>query len=192
MKNAILVPGRPDKDLHYDPEFPNNSENYWFSWLKRQLIVEDIQADTIEPPLPFQPRYELWKKEFERFDIFPETILVGHSCGGGFLLRYLSENKDIKVGKVILVAPWINPFANPKSDTADFFEFDIDADMVSRTDGISIFISNDDDSSVVKTVKIVESKVKDLEIRRFADRGHFTTKTFPELTKSIKHMNELE
>ena len=50
MKNAILVPGRPDKDLHYDPEFPNNSENYWFSWLKRQLIVEDIQADTIEPP----------------------------------------------------------------------------------------------------------------------------------------------
>ena len=80
----------PDKDRHYDPDLPNNSENYLFSWLKRQFILKDIQADTIEPPLPFQPRYELWKIEFERFDIKPDTILVGHSCGGGFLLRYLS------------------------------------------------------------------------------------------------------
>ena len=183
MKNATLVPGRPDKDQHYDPDQPNNSENYWFSWLKRQFILKDIQADTIEPPLPFQPRYELWRKEFERFDIKPDTILVGHSCGGGFLLRYLSEYKDVKVGKVVLIAPWINPFNNPKSDTADFFEFNIDPDIISRTDGITIFISNNDDSGVVKTVEIVESNVKGVEEKRFADRGHFITKTFPELTE---------
>jgi hypothetical protein len=46
--NAILVPGRPDKDEHYDPKRPSNSEDHWFSWLKRQLILKDIHAVSIE------------------------------------------------------------------------------------------------------------------------------------------------
>jgi len=92
MINAILVPGRPDKDQHYNQNVPSNSENYWFSWLKRQLIIHDLKADAIEPPMPFRPSYDVWKKEFERFDITPDTILIGHSCGGGFLIRWLSEN----------------------------------------------------------------------------------------------------
>jgi predicted alpha/beta hydrolase family esterase len=100
MKNAILVPGRPDKDEHYDPKRTSNSEDHWFSWLKRQLILKDIHAVAIEPPFPFRPRYEDWKKEFERFDITPETILVGHSCGGGFLVRYLSETKKRRLERL--------------------------------------------------------------------------------------------
>ncbi len=107
--NAILVPGRPDKDEHYNPNSPSNSEAHWFSWLKRQLILKDIHAVSIEPPFPFRPRYQEWVKEFERFDILPDTILVGHSCGGGFLVRYLSEHNYLHVGRVALVAPWINP-----------------------------------------------------------------------------------
>ena len=31
MKNAILVPGRPDKDLHYDHGILNNRERYHFN-----------------------------------------------------------------------------------------------------------------------------------------------------------------
>lgn len=30
-------------------------------------------------------------REFGRFEINTDTILVGHSCGGGFLLRWLSD-----------------------------------------------------------------------------------------------------
>lgn len=186
MKNAILVPGRPDKEEHYDPSFPSNSENHWFSWLKRQLIVRDIHAVSIEPPYPFRPRYDEWLKEFERFEITPETILVGHSCGGGFLVRYLSEHKDIQVGKVVLVAPWTNPLNYESSDTADFFEFDIDPDFVNRTKGVTVFVSNDDDPSVIKTVEILEAKVKNLDFKRYTDKGHFClvnlgTVEFPEL-----------
>ena len=77
MKNAILVPGRPDKDLHYDPEFPNNSENYWFSWLKRQLIVEDIQADTIEPPLPFSHGMNFGRRSSNGSTFFQKRYSLG-------------------------------------------------------------------------------------------------------------------
>jgi predicted alpha/beta hydrolase family esterase len=175
MSNAILVPGRPDKDEHYDPNTPSNSENHWFSWLKRQLILKDIHAVSIEPPFPFRPRYDEWVKEFERFELTPETILVGHSCGGGFLVRYLSEHKDLKVGKVALVAPWINPDNNPRSDTADFFDFEIDPDFPKRTAGTTLFVSSDDEPSVLQTVDILRSKMHGLEFKEYTDKGHFVT-----------------
>lgn len=185
MKNAILVPGRPDKDQHYDPNRPSNSEDFWFSWLKRKLILKDIHTSVVEPPFPFRPRYDEWRKEFERFDITPNTILIGHSCGGGFLVRWLSENKDITVGKVILVAPWTNPLNYKVSDTADFFEFKVDSDFPSRTKETIVFISNDDEPSVVETVDILKESVQGINYREYSDRKHFTTKEFPELLKEI-------
>ncbi len=189
MKNAILVPGRPDKDEHYDASRPSNSEAYWFSWLKRQLILKDIHAVSIEPPFPFRPRYDEWRKEFERFDITPETILVGHSCGGGFLLRYLSQHKDLKVGKVVLVAPWTNPLNYQGSDVADFFEFDLDVNFPSRTKGVTIFISNDDEPSVVKTVDDLKDKIKSIDFKDYQGKGHFTKGQykidFPEVLEAV-------
>jgi predicted alpha/beta hydrolase family esterase len=184
MKNAILIPGRPDKAQHYDPNRRSNSEDFWFSWLKRRLILQDIHTISIEPPLPFRPRYDEWKKEFERCDTNPDTLLVGHSCGGGFIVRYLSEHKSIKVGKVILAAPWINPNDDPAADTADFFHFDIDPEFPSRTDGVAVFISSDDYPSVIRTVEILRAKVSGLVFREYSDRGHFTRDAdFPELFK---------
>jgi uncharacterized protein len=190
MKNAILIPGRPDREQHYDPKRPSNSEDHWFSWLKRQLILQDILTVSIEPPMPFRPRYEEWKREFERFDLTKETILVGHSCGGGFVVRYLSEHKDLEVGRVVLVAPWINPDDDPASDTSDFFDFQIDPDFPSRTRGVIIFNSDDDQKSVQETVVILQAKVKGLDIRQFAGKGHFTLKSlggpeFPELLAEV-------
>lgn len=186
MANAILVPGRPDKEQHYDPSLPSNNQDYWFAWLQRQLILKDIHTVSIEPPFPFRPRYDEWCKEFERFDITPDTILVGHSCGGGFLVRWLSENKDKKVGRVILVAPWTNPDNYEVSDTADFFNFEIDPDFPARTQGTTVFVSSDDEPSVVKTVNILKEKVNGLDLREYTDRGHFKTTEFAELFEVLR------
>lgn len=190
MKNAILVPGRPDKEEHYDVARKSNSEDHWFSWLKRRLIIKDIHAVSIEPPFPFRPRYEEWKKELERFDITPDTTLVGHSCGGGFLVRWLSEQKALHVGKVVLVAPWINPLDYEVSDAADFFDFEIDPEFPSRTKGVVIFNSKDDTESVQITVDKIRREVPDVKYKEFEGYGHFTredlgTEEFPELLKEI-------
>lgn len=190
MKNAILVPGRPDKDEYYNPQYPTNSNSHWIPWLSKQLQINEIFAVAIEPPRPWQPRYEIWKKEFERFDITPETILVGHSCGGGFLVRWLSENKDAKVGKVVLVAPLINPEDNPRSDTADFFKFEIDPNIAKRTDGITVFVSDDDKPTIHRSVDIIIDKVKGVKRKDFSGMGHFTfsdlgKEEFPELLDEI-------
>jgi predicted alpha/beta hydrolase family esterase len=173
MKNAILVPGRPDKSEYYDPSIPTNSNAHWYPWLSKQLQINDVFAIAIEPPKPYAPRYEDWKHEFERFDITSETLLAGHSCGGGFLIRWLSENKDKTVGKVVLVAPWVNPEKNPASDTADFFEFKIDPDLVSRTAGLIIFNSDNDQATIHKSVEIIRDSVKDVGYKEFHRYGHF-------------------
>ena len=105
MKNAIILHGQPGKEEYYNPERPSMSNAHWIAWIQAQLLKNDIAAATPEVPFAFKPEWELWKQEVERFDINPDTILIGHSRGGEFWLRYLSENKDIRVGKVILVAP---------------------------------------------------------------------------------------
>ncbi len=188
MHNAILVPGRPDKEEYYDPKYPTNSNNHWFPWLSKQLQIRDVFAVAIEPPEPYSPRYDVWRREFEKFEITATTVLVGHSCGGGFLLRWLSENVDRRVGKVVLVAPWLNPDNNPVSDTADFFFFDLDAGMVSRTAGLTIFNSDNDQESIQKSVQIIRNEVKDVVYKEFHNYGHFCygdmkTVEFPELVE---------
>lgn len=190
MKTAILIPGRPDKEEYYDPQYPTNSNSHWFPWLSKQLQISGIFAVAIEPPRPYQPRYDIWKKEFERFDITPETVLVGHSCGGGFLIRWLSEYKDKKVGKVVLVAPWLNPSNDPQSDTADFFHFEVDPDLVRRTAGMTIFHSDNDQESVQESVRILRKAITNITYREFHGYGHFClrdmkTVEFPELVEAV-------
>src|SRR3990167_1425661 len=183
MKNAILLHGRPGKKEYYNPNFPSASNHHWFPWLQKQLIVNGIKADTPEVPKAFEPQWDLWVKEIERFEIGPETTLVGHSCGGGFWVRYLSEHKDLKVGRVVLVAPWLDP---DRESTTDFFDFTFDPELVSRTNGTVIFHSDNDQSSVHKSEKIIGEKIKNIELREFHNYGHFCykdlkTDAFPEL-----------
>jgi len=188
MKNAIILHGGPDKEEYYDPKAPSMSNAHWLPWLQAQLLKHDIPAATPEVPRSFDRNWQVWIKEVERFDIGPETILVGHSTGAGFWIKYLSIHKDLKVDKVVLVAPWLDP---DQEHTKDFFDdFEIDPDFPARTKGVTIFNSDNDQDSVQKTVKIVRNKVKDLTYREFHNYGHFCigdlkTTEFPELLEAL-------
>jgi len=112
---------------------------------------------------------------------------VGHSCGGGFLLRWLSEHPDIKVDKVILVAPWLDP---TRRKTIDFFDFTLDSNLVDRTRGVTVFSSNNDSDEIIKSVQIISEQVPNIKIKEFLNYGHFCyedmkTVEFPELLEEI-------
>jgi len=134
-------------------------------------------------PEAYNPDYIKWKKEFERFDVDENTILIGHSCGGGFLLRWLTENK-VKVLKLILVAPWLDP---QRKKTTDFFDFSIDPDLLKRT-SIDLFLSEDDDKDILESVRIIRESIPGINMHRLKNMGHFTytdmkTHIFPEILK---------
>jgi hypothetical protein len=86
-------------------------------------------------------------------------------------LRWLSEHKDIRTGKLVLVAPAIPYTPRPDEDTG-FFDCEVDPDVAARTVGVSILYS-----------------VHDLKYRQF-HQGHFTygamkTDRFPELLEEL-------
>jgi len=135
----------------------------------------------------FKPDYSLWKREVERFEIGPESILVGHSCGGGFWVRYLSEHPELKVGKVVLVAPWLDP-NNIRKTT--FFDFEIDPTVVARTKGLTIFNADNDHPGILTSVQTLRGALKGHKYREFHNYGHFCrndmkTDHFPELLDEI-------
>lgn len=187
MKNAIIVHGSPGKKEYYSSDTSSQSNSHWLPWLQQQLLIRDIKADTPEMPRPFKPDYEDWKREAERFEIGPETILVGMSCGGGFWVRYLSEHLDLHVGKVVLVAPWLDP-NNIRKTT--FFDFEIDPELVKRTTGVTIFNSIDDHQGILWSVEILRQSIPNIKYIEFDDYGHFCfedmhTDKFPELLDEV-------
>jgi predicted alpha/beta hydrolase family esterase len=182
MKKVIILHGMPSKEEYEGDE----SRKHWIPWLKEELEKQGYEVFNPELPNPYEPVYEDWLATFQQFPVDEDTILLGHSCGGGFLIRYLSEN-IVKVGKVILVAPWIDPKKHLKSQ---FFEFPLDPQLVEKTDGVTTLISLDDGQDVLTSVEILTKALSGMTIKQFTDRGHFTlgdmgTNQFPELLKII-------
>ena len=102
MKKAYIVHG-----------WGGNSKSEWFPWLKKELESKGFKATVFDMPDTENPKIETWVPYLEKNIQNPdeETILIGHSIGCQTILRYMEKlPEDIKVGKVILVAPWFNLF----------------------------------------------------------------------------------
>lgn len=183
MKTAIILHGMPSRENYYDADRPDSQSNsHWIPWLQQKLLQRDILTQAPEMPEPYEPDYKKWCEIFDQFKLDSETDLIGHSAGAGFLVRYLSEH-DVKVGKVVLVAPWINPDQVPETDMFDNWQ--IDDDLAHKAEKIYIVYSTDDDQEIIDSVHILRDKIP-AEIIECQNKGHFTfssmkTREIPEV-----------
>lgn len=148
--------------------------------------------DIIRPmmPLSLNAKYEDWKIYFERY--FPllkdNIILIGHSLGGIFLAKYLSENKfPRKILSIYLIAA---PFDNtlPKEDLVGGFKLKSDLSKLAKVDNLNLLFSEDDDIVPISHSKKYRSKLPRANIKVYKNKNsHFEVKTFPELIKMIKY-----
>ncbi len=187
MKTAIIVHGMPPREEYFDPHVPSPSNHHWLPWIQRQLILNGVLAQTPEMPEPFAPDYAKWASVFEQFTVGEETSLIGHSCGAGFLLRWLSEHR-LEVNKVALVAPWIDPYHDRAP--AMFGGLRIDPTMAARTRGMQLFVSSDDGQEVLDTAAHLVATIEGIKTQGFDNRGHFIigsmkTLQFPELLEFL-------
>ena len=186
MKNAILLHGYQGSEEYYNSNMPSASNSHWFPWLQKELLINEIKADTPEVFRHYEMKYSAWVEEIERFAINRESILIGHSMGGGFWVRYLSEHPEIYVDKVILVAPWVN--LNHEADS-DFFEFNLDPTITEHANEFIIFASDDDKMDIQNSIDYLINNLPNTKVRTFHGYGHFTHRTlmddkFPELLES--------
>ncbi|HLD55478.1 MAG TPA: alpha/beta hydrolase [Candidatus Nanoarchaeia archaeon] len=184
--NCIIVHGSNDCKEEAK-ELPLENERHWMPWIKKELEKRRIKVSNELYPKDWLPDYKEWKNVFEKNKINEETVLIGHSSGGGFLVRWLSETQK-KVKKLILVAPAIFHSGWGKS-LEGLLKFDINPNIKNNVREIILFVSLDDEKNILKSVEIF-SKALDIKPIIFDNYGHFTesemrTKEFPELLAKI-------
>ena len=175
------------------PEQDWNTRTYnelkgWKNWLQ---FYAELKHDVLVQ-LPRFPhahaalmKYEEWEKIMDKQDINPDTVLIGHSAGGGFVLKYMSLHPEIKVRQIVLVAPWIDvenfqPFGFYKN-------LNLRNDIVSQAKyGLDLMFSNDDDSYILSSCEKIIENMPDVKVHKFVGYGHFVLPQLPEIMDVIK------
>ena len=186
--NCIIIHGCPsDKEKALDPE-TRTYDKHWIPWIKRELISRGIKTETPLIPNPWRPIYKDFKKEFEKYEVNENTILIGYSCGCSFLVRWLGESKQ-KIKKLILVAPWKIPNEERNGDDIDFYAYPIDETVKYRVNEIAMFTSNNEAEDGKRGLIMYHDKLGG-KVINLKDHGHYRlsdlgTEEFPELLEEI-------
>jgi len=162
---------------------------HWHHWLKDNLEKQGIPAKNPLMPENWKPDYGKWKKEFEKNSIDENTILVGHSLGCGFLVRYLSENNQTKIKKLILVAP-TKFISKEKNNLYRFLDFKVDPQLKDRIGQTVVISSGNDHHDPDNRNANFYVKALSGELVAVKGKGHFMkkdmgTNKFPELLNII-------
>jgi len=133
-------------------------------------------------------RYKEWKLWFERVIPFikKDVILIGHSLGGIFLAKYLSENTfPVKIKATILVAA---PFDDEDSgESLSDFKLPPSLKKFSEQSGKIYLIQSKDDPVVLfGELEKYKQALPEAKTLTFKDREHFNQEAFPELIQLIR------
>ncbi len=185
--NCIIIHGCPSNAERAMNPATRTYDKHWIPWTKDTLTKLGIPTTTPLMPDPWSPSYEKFKAEFEKQEVNEDTILIGHSCGTTFLLRWLGESKK-KVAKFILVAPWAVPDEDDEARRL-FYTHPIDPSIKDRVGEITLFTANDEDPDGIRSLKIIHDVIGG-KIIELSGHGHYTlgdmgTEEFPELIEQV-------
>lgn len=198
-QQVIAIHGGTSFDSHED----------YFAFIKtRELTREKLQQGAdwkeslaaalgggFEVLLPKMPngtnaRYAEWCLWLERCTQFvdDDAILLGHSLGGIFLAKYLSEYIYPKRIKATLLVG--APFA-ATSTAESLTDFAIPSSLEQfATQGGAIYLIHSQDDPVVPFAEVAryQQALPAAQQLVFADRGHFNQKEFPEVVTLIQSL----
>lgn len=186
-RNCIVVHGCPSNAERAMDPVSRTYDKHWMPWLKRELMSRGIRTEMPLMPEPWEPDYGKFKREFEKYDVTEHTVLVGHSCGSAFLVRWLGETKR-SAAKLILVAPWKIPIpGDPVRE--GFYGYSIDETIASRVPKIVIFTADDEELDGKRSAAMF-SQALGGDVVELKSRGHYTfgdmgTEAFPELLEVV-------
>ncbi len=153
--------------------------------------LEERLGTDFEVILPRMPnsknaKYLEWKIYFEKLIplMDPTVILIGHSLGGIFLAKYLSEEilpKQIRA--TFLVAA---PFLPSEFQRATDFILPPNLERFAKQGGTIHFYHSEDDVIVpFSHMNQFQQALPQAHFTAFKDRGHFNGPEFPELVRDI-------
>jgi len=171
----------------YKIDFKKIKSEGWKDTLEKKL-GKSFEVIYPEMPNSSNAKYLEWKIWFNKIIPFLENkiVLVGHSLGGIFLAKYLSENKfPKKILAIFLVAA---PYDEKNSDDslADFKLKKNISRLQAQTEKLFIWQSIDDIVVRFADFKKYKKALPRAIYREFRNKGHFTQNNFPEIVQEIR------
>ncbi len=156
----------------------------WKTTLVNKLSSAGVEVFYPQMPNRQNANYEAWKIWFEKYvtQIDPENelFLVGHSLGGNFFLKYLSQN-SLKVRQLHLVAACTD---------AHTFEIPNKLSLIENNcQEIFVYHSTDDQVVPFEQFNQITSQLPTSKQFVFNNRGHFNIPHFPEIEDYILYSN---
>jgi len=198
MKKQVVVIHGGDTFETYDEyvaflkSFLIESVDYFNRWRWKDSLQEKLGDDfeVIAPKMPnkWNAKYSEWKIWFDKLVPFlnDNVIFVGHSLGGIFLAKYLSENKFPKIIKATFLVAAPYDAVDSEYTLADFVLLN-DLKLFQKQGGrIFLFQSKDDPVVPFADLEKYKKQLPTAECVVFEDRGHFGQEEFPELVEMIK------
>lgn len=163
----------------------------WKANLQNDL-GEDYEVILPRMPNPNNARYAEWKIVFDK--IVPllddEIIFIGHSLGGIFLAKYLSEESvPKKITAVFLVAAPYNTGSEWDRNTDFVLPHDL-SEFSHQVPHIFIYHSKDDPVVPFSDCLEYQKALPKAQVKTFEDRQHFNQENLPEIVDNIKALNQ--
>lgn len=171
-------------------DLERNSGKGWKSMLAERL---GPAFQVISPAMPCKQnaKYQEWVIWFEKYLPFLQdgVIFVGHSLGGIFFAKYLSEQKvPLKIKATLLVAAPYN--TKDEHPLADFILTESLAGLKEQGGEIVLYHSSDDFIVPFSNAQRYEKELIEATTRFLTGRGHFNEETFQELEDDLRRISQ--
>lgn len=178
--------------LEYLKNAPVYPERMTFKPMWRELLQQNLGSEhtVLSPSMPNKTnaRYEEWKLYFDKIAAILKDgcILIGHSLGAIFLVKYLSENKvPVKIKATILVAA-------PHSDesTEDLTDFKLGTVIpplfTQQAGEATLFFGSDDPVIAPIEIERYKAALPQAAVHVMSAPDHFMRVEFPEIINVIQ------
>lgn len=174
------------KNYEIDIERYKISKDDWKPDL-RQKLGSDYEVILPIMPNKTNARFEEWKIWFEKIIPFlnEEIILIGHSLGASFLVKYLSENNLPKKLKAVFL---VSGVFDTDSDGYSLHSFSLPEKLDLQTENIYLYHSKDDPVVPFSALENFAKIFPKAHARIFEDRKHINQEEFPELVQDIQNL----
>jgi len=156
----------------------------------REDLGPEYQVLLPEMPNKQNAKYAEWKLLMDKYSEYleDEAILVGHSLGGIFLVKYLSEKRlPVSIRALYLVSA---PFFTLDSLEGGSFRLDLEKiqGLPHKVPEIVLFHAKDDPVVPFSHSETYALALPGARIKSFEEGGHFIQESFPELIEDIKSL----
>lgn len=174
--------------------FQGTPNGGWRPWLMGELEKRYIYACSLPMPEPEHPVRSEWVDEIVRQtdrSAIDEVFLVGHSLGATAILRYLEDERALKISGAVLVSGAIH--GNGRSGAVDaFFDGGYDFGKIRSKCSRFVVIHGDNDTRVPLSDAETVARELDCPLIVVGNGGHLNAEsghlTLPQCLEALETM----